>query len=107
MTRARGPRDWFVSGAFAGTGALPRRHHRERMIRRGRRMIDGALWTNAEKDAWALRNHDHMAECSCVYCLSQRKVDRGWQGLTLQERRQLLASEDDARSEAGAPTEQP
>ncbi len=84
-----------------------RRHHRERMIHRARHKIDLASWSGAEKDVWAVRNHDNMADCSCVYCKSPRKVYRGWRGLTLQERRLLLASKEYAPSEADAPTEHP
>lgn len=75
-----------------------RRHHRGRMIRHALKVIDPAHWSEAEKHRWALRNYDNAADCSCVYCMSPRRRDRGWRGLTPQERRALFSSWDDQRS---------
>lgn len=39
---------------------------------------------------WARRNYNHLHRCSCYMCGHRRK----WEGITLQERRSLLAMTD-------------
>jgi hypothetical protein len=77
-----------------------RRHHRQRMIRRGLRLVAGSAMSEDAQQEWALRNHDHLAHCSCVSCMSPRKRRKGWRGLTLQERRALLAAWEDQPARA-------
>ncbi len=66
-----------------------RRHHRQRMISRAR--IKYTEWNDdPEWIEWnVLRNHSHMAVCSCWMCGNPRRV--GWgtteSRLTMQERK--------------------
>lgn len=68
-----------------------RRHHRLRMINRARRKLT-AVW-DYESREWIewyiLKNHSHMANCSCYMCGNPRRVawNKTKEKLTMQERR--------------------
>lgn len=74
-----------------------RRHHRERMLKRAKRMI--SIWEyNSEHLEWrAVRIYNNMKNCSCWMCRNERT--NGWNSnrmkLSMQERR----AEDDYKDQ--------
>lgn len=72
-----------------------RRFNRENKIKRARKMYsDRASFleeSEEEKQRWALRNYNNMQKCSCSMCGHRRQYN----GLTMQERRQLQSFKDD------------
>ena len=71
-----------------------RRHHRQRMIARARRVMWYLAFNDTERHEWARRNHDHMKVCSCWMCGNPRKRE----GPTTQERRQSQRTPEDDRA---------
>ncbi|QDV38599.1 hypothetical protein [Tautonia plasticadhaerens] len=71
-------------------GRAARRHQRSRMIERARRCLKFTGIPDPDREAFALRNHDHLASCSCWMCGNPR---RHLGEPTIQERRG-----DDARA---------
>lgn len=65
-----------------------RRHHRERMIARAKRIYRRANSRNRDSDEWietmSRKNHDHLTACSCEMCGNPR---RHFNQLSVQERR--------------------
>ena len=72
-----------------------RRQERLRMIARARHAVVFMEMKEPERISFALRNYDHLKNCSCRMCGNPRK----WYGeRTLQERRRTI---EDARIALG------
>ena len=73
----------------SGKRAL-RRHHAERKYKGAVRLYRN--WQMADgNENWLRRNFNHLAACSCWMCGHRRQ----WEGLTMQEKRSLLALNDE------------
>ncbi len=60
-----------------------RRHHRQRMIARARRIFTFRGHSGEDLERRARLNYDHLQRCSCWMCGHRRK----WNGSTVQELR--------------------
>jgi hypothetical protein len=65
-------------------GRAARRHHRDRMIERAKRSLMYRDMPTPDRDTFALKNHDHLASCSCWMCGNPR---RHLGEMTIQEQR--------------------
>ena len=67
-----------------------RRHHAERKHSHAVRLYRD--WQMAEgNERWLRRNFNNLAVCSCWMCGHRRQ----WEGLTMQEKRSLMALDDE------------
>ncbi len=70
---------------------LKRRGRRQTRIARAVRKWSEWGTTDPEALLWARRNADHLKNCSCFLCGHYRRTN----GITIQERRSLLALRDE------------
>ncbi len=69
-----------------------RRHHAKRKLNNAlRKFEDWKMRDEPEMQAWIRRNANHLAACSCWMCGHARQ----WEGLTMQEKRSLMALSDE------------
>lgn len=69
-------------GSITGSKRAERRHHRDRMKAKARRIASQSAHLDPDNFS---KLHDHLAYCSCHMCGNPRKH---WNELTMQERRQ-------------------
>ena len=68
------------------------RHHAKRKLSNAlRKFEDWKMRDEPEMQAWIRRNANHLAACSCWMCGHARQ----WEGLTMQEKRSLMALSDE------------
>lgn len=69
-----------------------RRHHAERKYKGAvRKYADWQMADEMGMPNWLRRNFNHLTACSCWMCGHQRK----WHGLAMQEKRSMMALEDE------------
>jgi len=80
-----------MSGQTKPNKRALRRHHAQRKFINAYRTYAGwKMEDGPELQKWIRRDYNHLAACSCWMCNHRRK----WEGLTIQERRSLLALKD-------------
>ncbi len=67
-----------------------RRSDRQKQLSYASRVYAAMGYTKTEAESLALRNYKNLKKCSCWLCAHRRERD----GITLQERRSLLAIHD-------------